>query len=419
MHRRAEDLQGQPAAAARGRRLVAAAALISAGTAHADPITFSGYAQIDAIPWSADSLDELDPETGAPLNQERFAIPRARLRAESYRDAIAGAIELDGNTLGGTGTARLLAAHAAYRWRREDLELVASAGLVKIPFGSEVPTAERTKPFYEPPAFARALFPGNHDAGALLAGSYGAARWVVAAMNGAPVGDVQWRGADPASSFELVGRAGLAIAGPRELHIEAGVSALAGRGLSAGTPPTKDELQWLDENQDGLVQPTELQVVPGGPGVASQTYARDALGFDLRVRWCLCALGDGTAFVEGVLATNLDRSLIVSDPIRANRDLRQAGLALGVVQDLGAHARIGVRYDRYDADRDAFEQRGVDVVGAAPVFSTVGVMASARLGDAQLLAQYDHERNPFGRGDDGAPRTRAASRLALRLQVGF
>jgi hypothetical protein len=33
--------------------------------------------------------------------------------------------------------------------------------------------------------------------------------------------------------------------------------------------------------------------------------------------------------------------------------------------------------------------------------------------------QYDRERNPFGRGDDGAPTTRADDRVTLRAQVGF
>jgi hypothetical protein len=44
-------------------------------------IELSGWTQIDAVAWSADSRDEFDPTTGAPLNQERLVVRRARLRA--------------------------------------------------------------------------------------------------------------------------------------------------------------------------------------------------------------------------------------------------------------------------------------------------------------------------------------------------
>jgi hypothetical protein len=89
------------------------------------------------------------------------------------------------------------------------------------------------------------------------------------------------------------------------------------------------------------------------------------------------------------------------------------------VQNLGDHAAVGVRYDRYDADRDAFEREGVAIVGVDKIFSTVSVMAGSRWQGARLLVQYDHERNPFGRADNGMPATREADRVTLRAQVGF
>jgi len=238
-------------------------------------------------------------------------------------------------------------------------------------------------------------------------------------MNGAPVGDKQWKGTDPVSSFELVGRLGAHVDGPHRSHFDAGVSALAGSGLHRGTPATKDQLQWVDENQDGIVQTTELQVVPGAAATPSQTFDRNALGFDVAAHWCLCKLGTGVAFAEAVLATNLDRGLVYADPIATTRDLRHLGFAIGAVQNLGDHAAVGVRYDRYDADRDALEREGVAIVGIDKVFSTLSVMASGRWNDARLLVQYDHERNPFGRGDNGMPTTRDADRVTARAQVGF
>jgi hypothetical protein len=433
-HRR-EGLQRLAPGAAPIRRLAAAAALISAAPVAADPepaaaalrpvvsrsgwqLDLTGYVQVDAVAWSAASVDELDP-TGAPANEQRVLIRRGRLRAEAHRDAIAAAIELDGNTVAGP-TARLLAAQVSYALAVDGAPLATvTAGLLKIPFGAEVPASERDKPFLEPPAQARALFPGNYDAGVMIAGSYAQARWAIAAMNGAPVGDAQWKGRDPSARYDLVGRLGADVAGPRRLRVEAGVSALAGTGLHPGTPPTKDGIQWVDENQNGRVDPTELQVIPGSPGTPSQRFARDALGADLTVHWCVCALGAGAAFAEAVIATNLDRGLVYADPIAASRDLRQLGVTLGVVQELGAIAQVGVRYDRYDADRDALDRQGAALVNVHKVFSTLAILASARWAGARLAAEYDHEQNPFGRGDGGAPITRAADRLTVRAQVGF
>jgi hypothetical protein len=382
-------------------------------------LDLTGFVQVDAVAWSQASVDELDPSTAQPLNTERLAIPRARLRAEFHRDELSGAIELDGNTLNGA-TARLLGAQVGWTFSPGDQPLfTVTAGLLKIPFGAEVPASERDKPFLEPPAVSRALFAGNYDAGAMISGRYGLARWSLAIMNGAPVGDAQWRGKDPTSSYDLVGRIGAELVAPRTLRFEAGVSALSGTGLHPGTPPTKDGIQWVDDNQNGFVDPTEIQIVPGAPAEPSQTFARDALGADVRVHWCICAIGRGTAFFEAALATNLDRGLVYSDPVAVSRDLRQLGVVVGAVQELGPHALVGARYDRYDADRDALDREGAALINAHKRFSTLAVMASGRWDDARLTLEYDRERNPFGRGDDGAPATRAADRVTLRAQVGF
>ena len=364
---------------------------------------------------SADSYDELDPATGAPLNQERISIRRARLRAETQRDALFGALELDGNTVDGA-TARLLAAQVG--WHAAP-SLTVTVGLFKTPFGVEVPAPERDKAFLEPPAFARALFPGSYDAGVMVHGAYGLARYALAIVNGSPSGDAQWRGTDPSSSYDVVGRIGASVEGPRRFRIEAGVSGLRGTGLSPGTPPTKDDLQWIDQNQDGQIQTTELVVVPGTPGTSSVTFERQAIGADLAVHWCVCVIGTGTAFLELASATNLDRGLVYADPVRASRDLRHLGFSVGAVQAITDHAVVGVRYDRYAADRDRIEQLGVTIVDQDQVFSTLSIMATGRWGEARLVAQYDRERNPFGRADDGAVTTREADRFSLRAQVGF
>ncbi|MEO8703189.1 MAG: hypothetical protein ABI867_24295 [Kofleriaceae bacterium] len=384
-------------------------------------LDFTGYVQVDSIAWSDESIDELDPATSEPLNEQRFLIRRGRLRAEARREAVFGALEIDANTINGA-TARILGAQVGWSYVRPGtLPLVTvSAGLFKIPFGVEVPASERDKAFLEAPAFARALFPGNYDAGVMAQGAYGVARWSVAMMNGSPVADAQWRGADPAASYDFVARGGAVVEGPRKLRVEAGVSAITGTGLHPGTPATKDEIEWVDENMNGIIDnTTELRVIPGSPGTPSETFSRDAIGIDAQLHWCFCVVGNGTAFFEGVLATNLDRGVLYADPVTSGRDLRQAGFAAGVVQDFGRFVTAGVRYDRYNADRDAFEQQGIDVIGVARLFSTLGIMASAHWQGGRVLVQYDHQRNPFGRDDTGAPATRSSDRITLRAQVGF
>jgi hypothetical protein len=299
---------------------------------------------------------------------------------------------------------------------------VLSGGLFRIPFGASTPTSPRDRLFLELPTVNRALFPGDIDAGALAHGAYGVARWSVAVMNGAPVGDAQWKGRDPSASYDVVGRVG-ADWGTRAFwghpHATFGVSALTGKGFHAGTPPTKDHIQWVDDNHDGMIEQTELQVIPGTPGEPSATFAHSALGVDASFAWCLQWAGGGSAFFEGMIATDLDRGLYYADPIANSRTLRELGYQIGVVQRLGPHALAGIRYDRYDADRDASERLGTTLVATHQVFSTWAFMVTALDGSTKLLVEYDHARNPLGRDDTGAPATREDDRVTLRAQVGF
>ncbi len=387
-------------------------------------LDLTGFVQADLAAWDQTSHDEISPEDPTqPLNRDRFEIPRARIRATARRDGLFGSLEFDGNTLNGA-TARLLGAQAGWTSGRPDdapgaLVVQVTAGLFTIPFGVEVAADVRDKPFLEPPAMSRALFPGNFDAGAMISGRYSYLRWSLAMMNGAPVGDAQWHGKDPVSSFDFLGRVGVEVPLAYRVRIEAGVSGLAGKGLHAGVPPTKDDIEWVDDNHNGFVDQGEIQIIPGNPGEPSQTFGHDALGADLTVHWCLCALGTGVGFFEAILSTNLDRGLIEADPIAASRDLRQLGYAIGAVQNVGDHAQVGVRYDRYDADRDAMDREGASLVTVHQLFSTWAFMASATWHDARFIVEYDRARNPFGRGDSGAPTSLAADRLALRAQVGF
>ena len=383
--------------------------------------TLDGFVQVDAVPWSQHSLDEVDPGgSGTPLNEETISIRRGFFRAMAERENYFAELELDANTLKGPA-ARIVTSQVGWQVPAHagDPLVQLRAGLMLIPFGAIVPNNARYRDFVEQPMFLRALFPGDVDGGANAQGAYGLVRWSVSAMNGSPVGDAQWQGRDPASSFDLLGRLGTDVPLPHRGRFVAGISAVTGKGLHAGTPPTKDSLQWVDENQDGIVQITELTTIPGSPGEPSQTFTRDVIDLDATVHWCLAELGHGMLQFEGAIAKNLDRGVVYADPIARSRDVRELGFSLGLVQDLGPIALAGVRYDRYDADRDAAEAQGVTTVYTHELFSTLAVMAAARWHTSRLTVEYDHVTNPFGRSDSGAPMSQRADRVTLRGQVEF
>jgi hypothetical protein len=376
---------------------------------------------VDAVPWSQHSLDEVDPGgSGVSLNEETISIRHGFFRATAERENYFATLELDGNTVKGPA-AHIQTAQVGWQYPAHlgDPLVQLRAGLMLIPFGAMVPNNARYRDFVDQPTFLRALFPGDIDGGANARGAYGLVRWSVAAMNGAPVGDAQWQGRDPASSFDLLGRLGTDVPLPHRGRFVAGISALTGKGLHPGTPPTKDSLQWVDENQDGIVQITELTTIPGSPGEPSQAFTHDAIDLDATVHWCLADLGHGMVQFEGAIAKNLDRGIVYADPIARSRDVRELGFSLGVVQDLGPIALAGVRYDRYDADRDAAEAQGVTTVYTHEVFSTLAFMAAARWHTSRLTVEYDHVTDPFGRSDSGAPTSLRADRVTLRGQVEF
>jgi hypothetical protein len=439
-HAAAHAGRRRAAAAAQLVALVPVALVAAGGLAEADPlrptttalgweVNWDAVVQVDWIPYAESSQDQLNPGTGAPLNEETIYVRRALLRAQARRGRWFAAAELQADNVNGPET-RLLDAYVGWSLpattpagepARPPIVTVVG-GLILTPFGIEVPTNLRDKWFLEVPTWANALFPGNFDGGVLVKGAYGIARASVAMMDGAPSGDLQWQGRDPSSSYDFIARVGAVVEAPHSpgrLRFDAGLSALTGQGFHAGTPPTKATIQWVDANGNGIVDPSEIVAVPGEPATPSVGFDHDALGGDAMLRWCFETLGQGVAFAEGVLAKNLDRGVVYADPIAAGRDLREAGLSAGVVQDATPWAQVGARYDYYDADRDAAKQAGLIFIQSKQVFSTISVFAAARWATVRLQLQYDHNRNPFGLDVNGLPETRGDDRLTLRAQVMF
>ena len=394
-----------------------------APTAHAQhnwQLAVSGFVQADAVLWSQASFDEISA-TGTLQNETRMLIRRARVRTTATRGPLSAQVEFDGNTIAGEARARLLSAQM--RWQRggdaETPRLRFTAGMFRVPFGAEVPSVERDKTLLEPPATSRAFFPGFYDAGVMANGAWQHMRWAIALVNGAPVADAQYAGRDPAKSFDVIARVGAEFALAAHTRLTVGASALTGKGFAAGSPATKDTLQWVDGNNDGIVQTTELQVIAGGPGTASATFGHAGAGLDVTLRWCLRGAGPGHAAAEYVIGHNLDRGIEYANPVEAGREFRERGDYLAMVQALRPWLIVAARYDRYQPDGDAAEQQGVTRVNTNPTYATLSGQVSVQWHTTRFALQYDHEQNPLGRAIDGTPTTRAADRLTLRAQVGF
>jgi hypothetical protein len=390
-------------------------------------VRLSGYTQLDWTMMDKSSQDEIDWSTGKPLNNDRFTLRRGHLRAETEQGLVSGTLEIDANTVNGPQV-RPIDAEVRIAWpyaRAKPTEasrmpwFEGSLGLMKIPFGFEVPELDNLRPFLERASVMRALFPGEFDLGVRLRGRYRWLEYALAFMNGHPIGESTFPAVDPIKAKDMVGRVGVDTEIADGVRLMIGVSGDAGTGFHQGTPPTKDQLVWRDVNEDGIVQPTEIQVIPGQSAIASQTYHRFAIGGDVRVVARTGSLGELTLRAEVVWGTNLDRGLIVADPVAEGRDLREVGWYVGGTQDLGPWVTFGVRYDRYDPDADAQLQRAANLVPVDTTFSTIAMMVMVHHGLQRLLFEYDKNTNALGIDATGAPTTLASDVATLRGQVSF
>jgi hypothetical protein len=384
-------------------------------------VSLFGFVQADAVVYSAASVDEIDFSTGAPLNETRFLIRRARLRADVDYGYVAGSLEFDGNTISGP-VARILEANVSACWPRcaEAPLVMATIGLMRIPWGFEVQEKDYIRLFLERSNAERALFPGEFDLGARLQGRWRWLVWQAAAMNGHPSGDKQFALLDPTASKDFLGRVGAETQPRRRLFIAGGVSGLWGTGLSKGTAPTKTTLVWNDSNGDGQVDITEILGNPGMPATPSRTFSRYGLGGDLRVVADLPRVGTLQVYGEIYWATNLDRGLYVADPIANGGDLRELGWYVAATQQLGPWCAVGIRYDRYDPDADARQQVGSSIVPRDKTFTTLGIVAAATYRAlARFSVEWDHNTNALGIATTGAGTTLGGDVVTLRGQVVF
>jgi hypothetical protein len=388
-------------------------------------VGLTGFLQAD-LAFRQSSENQINPSTGDPLNEDRITIRRARLKATLDRTYVAGLFELDGNTVKGP-TARIAGAEASLRWPGAGGPaapplIMGTLGLFKIPFGFEVGQSDRDRLFLERSTTSRALFPGEYDLGARLQGGWRFIRYALAAQNGEPIGERSFPARDPNNQKDFVGRLGV-DGGEGPVSIAAGFSALAGTGFHKGSPATKPSTQWIDSNEDGIVDATEIRASPGLAATPSLNFPRHGLGADLRVTVRTPRLGETTVYGELYYAKDLDRGILPADPTgeagAVGRSYRELGWYLAVMQDLGAHATVGARYDYYNPDRDAGDRQAGIAVPADASYSTLGLVAALRAPFGRLIVEYDINRNHLGRDAAGLPTTLADNAFTLRGEVRF
>ena len=395
-------------------------------------VVISGYVHADWTVFRQTSQDEVSPD-GQPLNEDRFVLRRARLRATADRGLTSGAVEIDANTVHDLQV-RPINAEASLKWpearpaydpafdqRKLPVEtwFMVTLGLIHTPFGFEPSEVAVRRPFLEQTTMSGAFFPGQYDLGFRFIGGFKFINYALGIMNGDPIGERAFPGRAPSKSKDLIFRAGVANDITDAVRVEAGLSGLTGRGFHKGKPATTDQLVWRDINEDGVVQPIELQSIKGAPAEPSATFKRFAVGADVRVYIQLPVLGELALRAEITRASNLDRGLIVADPIASSHDLRELGWYVGAVQEVTRWVHVGVRYDRYNPDSDASEREPFALVPRDPSFSTWSFMVAARVPHGRLVAQYDLRNNAQGRDVTGAPTTLADDAFTLRAEARF
>ncbi|MFT3925452.1 MAG: hypothetical protein QM778_23135 [Myxococcales bacterium] len=385
-------------------------------------VHLSGYIQVQ-YGRNELSQDELQ-QGGSPLNQNRFAVRRGRLRVNGRWKYFRTDFEVDGsNTRGPTMSVRRASISGVLPGSDPDglPLLLLTVGLTEIPLGLELQQGQDDILFLERSTGSLALFPGPVDTGAKLEGAYSVFRAQFAVMNGVPLDDRAGgpSGIDPTSKPDYLGRVGIDTKPMDKLHIAGGVSFLSGTGFHPGTNATKSVLGWNDSDHDGKFTLSEVEQSAAVGRTPSATFDRWAAGADLSVDFDTKA-GNTRVYGEVLLASNLDRALYVADPTFSKRDIRELSWYVAGIQEITEYAFIGARYDVYDPDSDFTDSRKGTVYNHDLSIKTLSPIIGVRWpGVARLTFQYDFVNDNLARDKRGVPTDLANNAWTLRAQGRF
>jgi Phosphate-selective porin O and P len=381
-------------------------------------ISLGGYLQTQ-YESHQDSQDQL-LQGGASMNKNRFSVRRARVGLNGEWEYVAIALQLDANTTNGPQVdLRKAEASLQYRPDRSKPPIVmATLGQFDTPFGYELVESPQTRWFMERSVASQAFWPGEPDLGVRFAGALGFFRWTISLLNGEPLGEKSpYVLQDPNSAKDAVFRFGFDAKPVENVQTAGGISALRGTGFHAGADTTKSTLQWSDVNGDAMVEPIEIVGVTGKAASPSANFERWAVGADLRTN-VRTPLGVTKVYGEFILASNMDRGLYIADPTLTHIDQRELGFYAGVTQEICRYGIVGLRFDYYNPNFDALDNRAGQVIPFTETIKTYSPLAGLVLpGRARLLFQYDVVRNALARTSAGVPTDLKSNVWTLRLQV--
>lgn len=390
-------------------------------------VTLSAWVQAQ-YQWNQLSEDQLG-QGGVVLNRNRFVVRRGRIRVSGDWRWAAFDFELDGSTTRGPFVG-VRQANVSFVWRNPDAQkppyVMVTAGLTNIPFGHELRVGQREFPFMERSAGSLAFFPGPVDVGVRLRGGVGPFRYDLAVMGGTPIDDrANGPGAvDPTAKPDGAGRLGFEVT-PGKVAIGGGVSGLLGTGFHPGQDAEKSRLEWIDFNENGVLNSGETVAVPGRAATPSLNFRHWAVGADLQL--AIRSKAGWTEIAgELTLASNLDRDFLVADPIAYGADLREIQVYGYFTQELFGWALFGARYDFYDPNTDLLDRRRGVFVPASAGMHTLSPMAGVLLASktdpsfrARIVFQYDAIWDRLGRDERGVPANLRNDQLTVRVQGEF
>jgi len=381
------------------------------------PLKISGYLQAQ-YEGHQDSEDQLQ-QGGALLNQNRFVLRRARFKVA--RDWQYGGVmlELDANTVKGPAIG---VQHAevslAYRNRDQSPLAQVTLGVFDNPFGREVVESPRERPFMERSFASREFFPAEPDLGVRISGQVAWFRYAVAVVNGQPLGDrTGFILQDPNSHKDVLGRVGVAVDLPSQLHLTGGVSVLDGKGFHPGTDATKNTVIWKDNiSEDGTIQIPELVGSTGVAATPSQNFNRWLLGADLGLELS-SSLGSTHLFGELSVGSNMDRNVFIADPVTTGLDEREFGYYVALYHEFSSGPIAGFRFDQYNPNSDFLDSQKGKLIPVTETVTTYSPLIGFQVPHhARLIAQYDIVRDSLGRDIAGVPVDKKNNVITLRLQ---
>jgi hypothetical protein len=378
----------------------------------------NGFIQVDMTAYRSSSKDQLDA-AGEPQNQVRFLLRRARIRTMAEYRWLFGAFEIDANTNNGLQVRpQSFEVGVKYANPHRSLPYIAvHMGLVRSPFGFEVQQSDKDRLFLERSVMFGAWYPGEYDLGVRAFGGWRMLRYAIAGMNGDPIGEKSFPGRDPNQSKDLIAYVGVEQYW-KVVGVRGGVSADYGEGFHKGTPASGNSLGWTDTNMDGVVDPGEITGIPGAAATPSQNFRRWGIGVDAALSFRIPKLGTLWVMGEVVYGYNMDRNIVIADPVAAKRNLKELGWYAAFTQELTPYAAVGLRFDEYDPDREAVDASGAPL--ATVKYQQWVATAMAQLpGYAKFFVEYGHVQKPNGRASDGTPIALNDHMFTLRAMLLF